>query len=267
MIALATGKKDLDENLKEHLEDGYIVDSMEFFFANAGNFDTAILSRHLKGTAVIISELLFFLKQSNMRVIYITNEDQTDEIKTCLKLGISDIVFEPVDLYKVKRIVESTVISYSNKPYTNGEKDIENSLYDFYENAFKNEETQENENDMYYFGKGLYENKKDKEVEEAEENKEVVAEKENNEAEVIKSSNTVALSNVQAVKKDNIFVFTLNYIYKLLSLFANLITALIDGLQWIVISVILTAAAYFIFKQSGGDNFNDLLNMVQVYFN
>lgn len=202
MIVIATGKEDLDENLKEHLEDSEIVESTD------------------------------------------GKEEPCNS-----KLNIS------------------------------ADKDIENIPFDYYENLYKYKTAPEFENSMHPFDKGLYEDEEHKEteepkeIEEAEEIKKVVTEKENNKTEVVKSSdtnnltnNTVAIPVVQAVKKENIFVFTLNYIYKLLSLFVNLITALLENLQWLVWSIIVTAAAYYAFKNGGIDSFDTLVKIIKAYF-
>lgn len=246
MIAIATGKKDLDENLKEHLEDSEIVESMEYLYGNLLKFDTVVISKHLKATAMIISEILFFLKQSNRRIIYITSEDAADEIKMCLKFDIRDIMFEPVDVYKVRYMVEEKAGSNNPKPDTH---DVENSLLSFCEDMYKNEESEL------------------KEIKEVEVEEDDTSENSKCEAEKgIIATDTVAIPVVQAIKKENIFVFTLNYIYKLLSLFINLITTFVESLQWIVISVILTAASYYIFKNGGIDSFDGLVKIIKAYF-
>jgi hypothetical protein len=246
MIAIATGKKDLDESLKEHLEDSEIVESMESLYENLLKYDTVVISKHLKATAMIFSELLFFLKQSSRRIIYIASEDEADEIKMCIKFDIRDIMFEPVDVYKVIYMVEEKAGSNNPKSDTH---DVEDSLFSFYEDMYKNEESEL------------------KEIEEVEVEKDDTSE--NSKCEVEKGitvTDTVAIPVVQAVKKENIFVFTLNYVYKLLSLFINLIATFVESLQWIVISVILTAAAYYIFKNGGIDSFDGLVKMIKAYF-
>ncbi len=272
MIAIATGKKDVDESLKEYLKDSEILESVESLYEDSLKFDTVVISKHLKATEMIISELLLFLKQSNRRIIYITNEDEADEIKMCLKFDIRDIMFEPVDVYKIRRITEGKAELYNNKTDINAE----DSLFGFYEDLYENETAQGFKNSIHPFDKGLYENEEPKGVEEAEEIKKVVAEKENNKAEVVKSSNannltnnTVAIPVVQAIKRENIFVFTLNYIYKLLSLFVNLIAPLLENVYSIVASFILTAAVAY--GASKGeidiiDFIDTLVKMIKAYF-
>lgn len=112
MIAIATGNAKLDESIMEVLPDGYegyIVNYREFLLRNDDNyqFETVIISNRLKGTTIEMEELLFDLKQSNTRVIFLTNKEKISEIKMCLKLNIYDLVFDPIHIEKIPYIVKN----------------------------------------------------------------------------------------------------------------------------------------------------------------
>lgn len=106
MIVIATGQDRINRRLKEYLkfESKQIVDSMEFFFLldkdTLSKFDIAIISRSLKGR-VAIHELIFFLKQANIAIIYIAQEDETSEFEF-LQLTNNEVVFEPLESYTIE---------------------------------------------------------------------------------------------------------------------------------------------------------------------
>lgn len=109
MIAIATGRGDLDEAIKESLPEGYIVNYREFLLKNDDSyqFNIVILSMHLKGTTIDMEELLFTLKQNGTRVIYLTNKDFTEEIKMCLQMNIYDLLFDPLTVEKIINVIEN----------------------------------------------------------------------------------------------------------------------------------------------------------------
>ena len=146
MIAIATGYVDLDEKLKKSIKDSTIIGYREFLVKEESNFEIAIISSKLGGE-IEIQQLLFVLKQKGTRIIYLTNEENKEEIIACFDLGIYDIVLDPIDDEKIEYVLKNPqslstpLISKLYVKYKNDEDIGDNkksSLKDFLK---KNEET------------------------------------------------------------------------------------------------------------------------------
>lgn len=124
MIAISTGIKGLDEALNEKLGDSQIIYYREFLLKD--QFATVIISNKLKG-GIEMEQLLFSLKQSSSRVIYLTSENAKEEIQMCIKLGIYDLLFDPIKEQDVMEILntpkEFSDISKVFVKYVNDEED------------------------------------------------------------------------------------------------------------------------------------------------
>lgn len=108
-IAIATGIEALDKKTKEKIESESqdsieIVYYREFLLKN--EYDVCILSRRLNG-AKEIEEILFKLRCNDTRIIYITGEDDEEELKMCIKYGIYDIITGAVDADKINNILKN----------------------------------------------------------------------------------------------------------------------------------------------------------------
>lgn len=105
-VAIATGYHNLDFQLTEKIKDSKIVNYKEFLLDEQHDkFDTVITSKHLPGDTPE-RDLLFYLKNKDIRIIYITNENDIDSICTCLEFSIYDIIFDPITVEKVLSLLE-----------------------------------------------------------------------------------------------------------------------------------------------------------------
>ncbi len=80
----------------------------------------------------------------------------------------------------------------------------------------------------------------------------------------------VVIEDVQpvvTVKKENAFVFFLNYIYKILKLFVhaivNIISSIADIIPWFIGGAIVSVAANYFLKEQGIDSFPKLMELVK----
>lgn len=99
-IAIATGINGLNEDLLKTLEDSEIVHYREYLTKEGHEHEVVILSRYLNGD-IEIEQLIFMLKQSNTRIIYLTEPDNEEEIRLCLKYSVYDIIFNPLSVSKI----------------------------------------------------------------------------------------------------------------------------------------------------------------------
>ena len=98
MIAIATGIDALDKKVEElfnanGVTDIQIVNYREFLIQQP--FNTVIMSKNLVGS-VELEFLVLSLRERNTRIIYLTNEKDLHELKTCLDYGIYDLIFDPI---------------------------------------------------------------------------------------------------------------------------------------------------------------------------
>lgn len=98
MIAIATGIDALDKKVEELFNAGGITDIQivnyrEFLIQQP--FNTVIMSKNLVGS-VELEFLVLSLRERNTRIIYLTNEKDLHELKTCLDYGIYDLIFDPI---------------------------------------------------------------------------------------------------------------------------------------------------------------------------
>lgn len=111
MIAIATGFDALDKKIEElfranGINDLQIVNYREFLIQQP--FETIIMSKNLVGQ-VELEYLVLSLRERNERIIYLTNEKDLHELKTCLDYGVYDLIFDPIapqnviDVYKVPK--------------------------------------------------------------------------------------------------------------------------------------------------------------------
>lgn len=100
-VAIATGYPELDIQLNNKIEGSKIINYKEFLLDEKnGPFDVIITSKHLSGD-ISERDFLFYLKDKDIRIIYITNENDDDSVLTCFEFSIHDMIFDPITSDKV----------------------------------------------------------------------------------------------------------------------------------------------------------------------
>ncbi len=111
-IALASGSEDLNQAvIKSTTNNNYEytqVHYREFFIDKeiSQEFDICIISKLLPGEKDF-DKLIFFLKSKNIRVIMILLDQDKEELETCIKYQISDVLTQPVKPIEILNTIES----------------------------------------------------------------------------------------------------------------------------------------------------------------
>lgn len=237
MIAIMTWKEDLNEELKLRLDGSRIMDSIEELEDDLDYLDKVILTRHLDWSLEELRTVLKNLKDSGIEIFYIKESDTPEELSLLIELDVKNILFEPMDVEEIVNKVKNTGL-FDDEDYLNGATFIS----EIDETEEKNEDSSIDKIDVI----------EDKSIAE------------------IKKSESVVLENVRPVikaKKENAFVFFLNYIYKILKLFVhaivNIISSIADIIPWFIGGAIVSVAANYFLKEQGIDSFPKLMELVK----
>ena len=111
-IALATGSEELNQAVVKSTQNQNYeytqVHYREFFFDKEieQNFDICIISKLLPGEKNL-DKLIFFLKGKNIRVLMILLDQDKEELETCIKYQISDVLTQPVKPIDILNTIEN----------------------------------------------------------------------------------------------------------------------------------------------------------------
>lgn len=111
-IALASGSEDLNQAvIKSTTNNNYEYTQVHYreFFVDkeiSQEFDICIISKLLPGEKDF-DKLIFFLKSKNIRVIMILLDQDKEELETCIKYQISDVLTQPVKPIEILNTIES----------------------------------------------------------------------------------------------------------------------------------------------------------------
>ncbi len=111
-IALASGSEELNQALiKSTTNNNYNYTQVHYreFFIDSEikqEFDICIISKLLPGEKDF-DTLIFFLKSKNIRVIIILLDQDKEELETCIKYHISDVLTQPVKPIDILNTIEN----------------------------------------------------------------------------------------------------------------------------------------------------------------
>ncbi|AKL96188.1 hypothetical protein CACET_c27430 [Clostridium aceticum] len=233
MIAIMTWKKELKEELKIRLDGSRVIDSVEELEDNIDYLDKVIISRHLDWSLEELRTVLKNLIESDIEIFYIKDNDEPEELRLLLSLGVKNILFDPISVEEIINKVENIVL-FDDEDYLNG--------------AVFVQEIEETED-----------------IEEKKESKE--------EKDIIKIENTVDVEKlvketvekvqpVVTVKQESTFRFLLNYIQKLLSLLVILISIIIEYFMQIAITIIVLFIVNYYISEQGINSFPALIDEI-----
>ena len=105
MIVICTGIDEIDKEIQKELKDATIAYYSDYLIeSNELENETVIISKQaIEGD---LQEFLFILKQKNIRVILLLKEENQEETKVALQLGIFDIVYGNFYASQIKEIIE-----------------------------------------------------------------------------------------------------------------------------------------------------------------
>ena len=95
MVLIFTDNEQLDRDLNKKIEDSRIVYYPDYILQEN---EATILIATLQPNKYEFKDFMLKVREKNIQVILILENDQVKELKDALMLGIYDIVFDPFDL-------------------------------------------------------------------------------------------------------------------------------------------------------------------------
>ena len=110
MILIFTDNEQLDRDLSKKIEDSRIVYYPDYVLEEK---EAEILVISLQPNKFNFKDFLFKVREKNIRVILLLENEKQKELNDALLLGIYDIIFDPFTLYEVKEKIENPT-TFSN---------------------------------------------------------------------------------------------------------------------------------------------------------
>ena len=98
MVLIFTDNEQLDRDLNKQIEDSRIVYYPDYVLEEK---DATTLIATLQPNKYNFKDFMFKVREKNIQVILILENDQVKELKDALILGIYDIIFDSFDLDEV----------------------------------------------------------------------------------------------------------------------------------------------------------------------
>lgn len=113
MVLIFTDNEQLDRNLNKQIEDSRIVYYPDYVLEEK---DATTLIATLQPNKYNFKDFMFKVREKNIQVILILENDKVKELKEALTLGIYDIIFVPFSLEDVtKKITNPSMFSEISK--------------------------------------------------------------------------------------------------------------------------------------------------------
>lgn len=113
MVLIFTDNEQLDRDLSKKIEDSRIVYYPDYVLEEK---ESSTLIATIQPNKYNFKDFMFKVREKNIQVILILENDKVKELKDALLLGIYDIVFDPFELEEVcKKITNPTPFSEISK--------------------------------------------------------------------------------------------------------------------------------------------------------
>lgn len=113
MVLIFTGNEQLDRELSKRIKDSRIVYYPDYILEEK---EAKILIATLQPNKYNFDEFMFKVREKNIQVILILENDLVKELKSALMLGIYDIIFDPFELDEIcNKITNPTPFSKISK--------------------------------------------------------------------------------------------------------------------------------------------------------
>lgn len=113
MVLIFTDNEQLDRDLSKKIEDSRIVYYPDYVLEEK---QATTLIATLQPNKYNFKDFMFKVRERNIQVILILENDKVKELKDALTLGIYDLIFDPFDLEDVcKKIKNPTQFSEISK--------------------------------------------------------------------------------------------------------------------------------------------------------
>ena len=113
MVLIFTDNEQLDRDLSKNIEDSRIVYYPDYVLEEK---EATTLIATLQPNKYNFKDFMFKVREKNIQVILILENDKVKELKDALLLGIYDFIFDPFELKDVtKKIANPTMFSEISK--------------------------------------------------------------------------------------------------------------------------------------------------------
>lgn len=113
MVLIFTDNEQLDRDLSKKINDSRIVYYPDYILEEP---EATILIATVQPNKYNFKEFMFNVRNKNIRVILILENEKVKELKDALSLGIYDIIFDPFDLDDVtKKVINPSPFSEISK--------------------------------------------------------------------------------------------------------------------------------------------------------
>ncbi len=113
MVLIFTGNEQLDKNLSKKINNSRVVYYPDYILEEKS---ATTLITALQPHKFNFKEFMFKVREKNIQVILILENEQVKELKDALTLGIYDIIFDPFNLEDIiKKITTPTPFSEISK--------------------------------------------------------------------------------------------------------------------------------------------------------
>lgn len=102
MVLIFTDNEQLDRDLSKKINDSRIVYYPDYILEES---EATILIATIQPNKYNFKDFMFKVRNRNIRVILILENEKVKELKDALQLGIYDIIFDPFDLDDVNEKV------------------------------------------------------------------------------------------------------------------------------------------------------------------
>ena len=104
MILIFTDNEQLDRDLSKKIEDSRIVYYPDYVLEEK---QATTLIASLQPNKYNFKDFMFKVREKNIQVILILENDKVKELKDALMLGIYDIIFDPFDLEDICKKIKN----------------------------------------------------------------------------------------------------------------------------------------------------------------
>lgn len=119
MVLIFTGNEQLDRELNENIEDSRIVYFPDYVLEEK---EATTLIVALQPNKYNFKDFMFKVRNKNIQVILILENDNSKELKDALLLGIYDLVFDP---FEIKDVTEKINVPTPFSKVSNYIKEIQ----------------------------------------------------------------------------------------------------------------------------------------------
>lgn len=103
MTLIFTGNEQLDKELSTTIKDSRIVYYSDYVLEEK---EAKILITAVQNNKFNFKDFIFKVREKNIRVILILENDRQKELDYALKLGIYDIIFDPFEIKDIRNIIK-----------------------------------------------------------------------------------------------------------------------------------------------------------------